>query len=94
MALSSMAEARHRDGRSFGELLMGAVQSSLLLIIVVGGLVVFFTVLMELLARAGIMSTLFGLTDRILSLAGFPPELSAALVSGLFEVTLGARSMR
>ncbi|WP_379146553.1 sporulation integral membrane protein YlbJ [Paenibacillus sp. sgz500992] len=92
MALSSMAEARRRDGRSFGELLMGAVQSSLLLIIVVGGLVVFFTVLMELLARAGIMSTLFGLTDRILSLAGFPPELSAALVSGLFEVTLGARS--
>lgn len=92
MALNSMAEARRKDGRSFGELLKGAIQSSLQLIIVVGGLVVFFTVLMELLARAGIMSSLFGLTDRLLSLAGFPKELSAALISGLFEVTLGARS--
>lgn len=47
---------------------------------------------MELLARAGIMSMLFSTTGRLLSLAGFPPGLSAALVSGLFEVTLGARS--
>ncbi|UQZ33329.1 sporulation integral membrane protein YlbJ [Paenibacillus sp. PK3_47] len=92
MALRSMAEARRKDGRSIGELLKGAIQSSLQLIIVVGGLVVFFTVLMELLDRAGIMSSLFTFTDRLLSLAGFPEEMSAALVSGLFEVTLGARS--
>ncbi|MNC24724.1 Sporulation integral membrane protein YlbJ [compost metagenome] len=87
-----MAEARQRDGRSVGELLKGAVQSSLQLIIVVGGLVVFFNVLMELMDRAGIMSALFSFTGSLLSLAGFPAELSAALVSGLFEVTLGARS--
>lgn len=92
MALRSMAEARRKDGRSFGELLKGAIQSSLQLIIVVGGLVVFFTVLMELLDRAGVMSSLFAFTDRLLSLAGFPKEMSAAIVSGLFEVTLGARS--
>jgi sporulation integral membrane protein YlbJ len=91
-ALDAMAEARRKDGRSLGELLRHAIQSSLQLIIVVGGLVVFFNVLMELLARAGIMSTLFSITGRLLSLAGFPPGLSAALVSGLFEVTLGARS--
>lgn len=53
-----MEEARRKDGRSFGELLKGAIQSSLKLIIVVGGLVVFFNVLMELLARAGILSSL------------------------------------
>jgi nucleoside recognition membrane protein YjiH len=87
-----MAEARRKDGRSLGELLRNAIQSSLQLIIVVGGLVVFFNVLMALMARAGIMSALFGLTGRLLSLAGFPPELSSALVSGFFEVTLGARS--
>ncbi|CQR58069.1 sporulation integral membrane protein YlbJ [Paenibacillus riograndensis] len=91
-ALSSMAEARRRDGRSVGELLKGAVQSSLQLIIVVGGLVVFFNVLMEMMDRAGIMSALFSFTGRLLSLAGFPAELSTALVSGLFEVTLGTRS--
>lgn len=92
LALNSMAEARRRDGRSFGELLKSAVQSSLQLIIVVGGLVVFFNVLMELLTRAGIMSALFSLIGSLLSLAGFPPQLSAALASGFFEVTIGARS--
>lgn len=91
-ALYAMAEARRSDGRTLGELLKSAVTSSLQLIIVVGGLVVFFNVLMELLARAGVMSALFSVTGRLLSLAGFPQELSAALVSGLFEVTLGARS--
>lgn len=92
LALSSMAEARRKDGRSLGELLKGAVQSSLQLIIVVGGLVVFFNVLMELLSRAGIMAALFAAAGHLLSLAGFPPDLSAALTSGFFEVTLGARS--
>lgn len=91
-ALHAMAEARRSDGRTLGELLKSAITSSLQLIIVVGGLVVFFNVLMELLARAGVMSALFSATGRLLSLAGFPPELSRALVSGLFEVTLGARS--
>lgn len=89
-ALAAMKEARRRDGRSLGELLQGAVASSLRLIIVVGGLVVFFNVLMTLLGRAGIMDTLFRLTGSLLSLAGFPQELSQAVVSGLFEVTLGA----
>lgn len=92
VALSAMAEARKRDGRSLGELLRSAVQSSLQLIIVVGGLVVFFNVLMELLARAGIMSSLFHGIGHLLSWVGFPQELTQALVSGLFEVTLGARS--
>ncbi|WP_342562878.1 sporulation integral membrane protein YlbJ [Paenibacillus sp. FSL R7-0345] len=92
LALSSMAEARRRDGRSFGELLKSAIQSSLQLIIVVGGLVVFFNVLMELLTRAGIMSVLFSVLGGVLSLAGFPAQLSAALASGFFEVTIGARS--
>ncbi|WP_340025636.1 sporulation integral membrane protein YlbJ [Paenibacillus sp. FSL K6-1096] len=91
-ALNAMAEARRSDGRTLGELLKSAVASSLQLIIVVGGLVVFFNVLMELLAQAGVMSALFSMTGGLLSLAGFPQELSAALVSGLFEVTLGARS--
>ncbi|NGM84749.1 sporulation integral membrane protein YlbJ [Paenibacillus sp. 7124] len=91
-ALASMAEARRRDGRSFGELLKEAVQSSLHLIIVVGGLVVFFTVLMELLNRAGVMSFLISLTGGLLSLFRFPAGLNEAITSGFFEVTLGAKA--
>lgn len=91
-ALLAMAEARRKDGRSFGELLKGAIQSSLQLIIVVGGLVVFFNVLMVLLDRTGILSTLFTATGQLVSLVGWPPELAQALISGFFEVTIGARS--
>jgi len=91
-AFSSMAEARRRDGRNLGELLKGAVQSSLNLIIVVGGLVVFFNVLMEVLERAGIMASFFMYTGYMLDSIGFPAGLSQALVNGLFEVTIGARS--
>ncbi|MFD1776037.1 sporulation integral membrane protein YlbJ [Paenibacillus rhizophilus] len=90
-AFASMAEARRRDGRTLGELLKGAVQSSLHLIIVVGGLVVFFTVLMELLNRAGVMAFLFSVIGRFLSLFGFPGGLAEAITSGFFEVTLGAK---
>ncbi len=92
IAFIAMAEARRKDGRGFGELLKGAVQSSLQLIIVVGGLVVFFNVLMELLARAGIMPHMVGFTGQLLSLIGVSPELGQAMVSGFFEVTFGARS--
>nr|WP_312001238.1 sporulation integral membrane protein YlbJ [Paenibacillus forsythiae] len=91
-AFASMAEARRRDGRTLGELLKGAVESSLKLIIVVGGLVVFFTVLMELLNQAGAMAFLFSAIGRFLSVFGFPPGLAEAVTSGFFEVTLGAKA--
>ena len=92
IAFSAMAEARRKDGRNLGELLKGAVQSSLQLIIVVGGLVVFFNVLMELLNKAGIMASLYNLIGHLLTFLGGPQELAQALGNGLFEVTLGARS--
>lgn len=89
-ALSAMAEARRADGRSFGEVLTQAVQSSLRLMVVVGGLVVFFTVLMELLRQAGILPMLYKLVSAVLSLLGASPGLAESIVSGTFEVTLGA----
>lgn len=91
-AFAAMHQARMQDGRSMGEMLRQAVESSLKLIIVVGGLVVFFSVFLELLTQAGIMRSLYFILDQMLTAVGFPPSLSEALVGGLFEVTLGARS--
>lgn len=91
-AFQSMHKARMEDGRTLGELLLQAVQSSFQLIIVVGGLVVFFSVFLELLTQARIMSGLYWMMERGLNLAGLPESLSQSLVGGLFEVTLGARS--
>ncbi|MEC0239210.1 sporulation integral membrane protein YlbJ [Paenibacillus dokdonensis] len=91
-AFAAMHQARMQDGRSMGEMLRQAVESSLKLIIVVGGLVVFFSVFLELLTQAGVMRILYFILDQMLTAVGFPPSLSEALVGGLFEVTLGARS--
>jgi sporulation integral membrane protein YlbJ len=91
-AMQAMHQARLRDGRSFGEMLRDALQSSLKLILVVGGLVVFFCVVLEVLTKSHIMTGLYLGIDAVLQLVAFPPELSQAIVNGLFEVTLGAKS--
>ncbi|MDF2720393.1 MAG: rane protein [Paenibacillus sp.] len=91
-AMQAMHRARLRDSRTFGEMLNDALQSSLRLIMVVGGLVVFFCVVLEVLTLSHVMSGLYAAVSAVLQLAGVKPELSQAVVNGLFEVTLGAKS--
>ncbi|OAB46294.1 sporulation integral membrane protein YlbJ [Paenibacillus glacialis] len=90
-ALRAMHQARIEDGRNLGQLIQDAIQSSLKLVIVVGGLVVFFSVFLELLTQANIMTGLYFIIEQVLSFMGMPPALSKSLVGGIFEVTLGAR---
>lgn len=91
-ALHAMHEARLLDGRSLGKLLQDSVQSALKLMIVVGGLVVFFSVVMEMLTHAGLVSSLAELLKLLMGIIGLPPTLADAVVYGLFEVTLGSRA--
>ncbi|MFC4811070.1 sporulation integral membrane protein YlbJ [Paenibacillus sp. GCM10023250] len=91
-AIRAMHEARLQDGRSLGTLLQDAVQAALRLMIVVGGLVVVFSVVMELLRQTGGIGVLAAAIRLLLGFAGMPDALSDAVVSGLFEVTLGARA--
>ncbi|SEN86366.1 sporulation integral membrane protein YlbJ [Paenibacillus sp. OV219] len=91
-AIRAMHTARMMDGRSLGTLLQDAVQAALRLMIVVGGLVVVFSVIMELLRQAGGIEMLAIGVRGLLGLISVPPALSDAVVNGLFEVTLGARS--
>ncbi|SFI99253.1 sporulation integral membrane protein YlbJ [Paenibacillus sp. UNC496MF] len=91
-AIRAMHEARMLDGRSLGTLLQDSVQAALRLMIVVGGLVVVFSVVMELLRQTGGIGVLAAAVRLLLGFAGVPAALSDAVVSGLFEVTLGARA--
>ncbi|MCQ6559147.1 sporulation integral membrane protein YlbJ [Paenibacillus mendelii] len=91
-AITAMHRARLLDGRSTGTLLQEAVQAALRLMIVVGGLVVFFSVVMELLTMVGMIGTIAELFRIVMSTLGMPASLSEAVVNGLFEVTLGART--
>jgi sporulation integral membrane protein YlbJ len=88
-ALAAMHRARAADGRPAGRLLQDAVGAALRLNIVVGGLVVFFSVVMELLARAHMLDLLAAMLQPLLQSAGLP---ASAFVNGLFEVTLGAKA--
>ncbi|GGG04968.1 sporulation integral membrane protein YlbJ [Paenibacillus abyssi] len=90
-ALIAMHEARLRDNRPFGKLMTDAIQSALRLMMVVGGLVVFFSVVMEVLSNAGMVSFLSSFIQSLFVAAGLPERLSDAIINGLFEVTLGAR---
>ncbi|ANS77259.1 sporulation integral membrane protein YlbJ [Paenibacillus yonginensis] len=91
-ALLAMHEARMADGRELGELLSQAITSSLRLMTVVGGLVVFFSVFLEVLTASGVMSLLYGSLRSLLSVIGLPSALAEPFMSGLFEVTLGAKN--
>lgn len=91
-AFNSMHDARLRDGRSLGEMLLHGVKSALQLNMVVGGLVVFFSVVMEVMTSAHIMNFLYIGINAILNLFGLPPTLSQAVANGFFEVTLGAKA--
>jgi sporulation integral membrane protein YlbJ len=91
-ALRAMHWARLADGRSFGTLLKVAVYQALQLVLVIGGLVVFFSVVIEVMTAAHIMSVLHALINALFKLVAIPPALTQAIVNGLFEVTLGAKA--
>jgi sporulation integral membrane protein YlbJ len=91
-AIRAMHNARLMDGRPIGTLLQDAVQAALRLMIVVGGLVVFFSCVMALLTKTGAIGALAGAIEAVMSAFRIPPALAGAVVNGLFEVTLGAKS--
>lgn len=91
-AFQAMHQARLLDGRPFGILLTQAIRQSLGLIFVVGGLVVFFSVVLEVLTAGRVMDVFYMLIHSVLRLAGFPGDLSGAVMKGIFEVTLGAKA--
>ncbi|WP_138495327.1 sporulation integral membrane protein YlbJ [Paenibacillus pinistramenti] len=91
-ALLAMHEARIADGRELGQLLSQAILTSLRLMTVVGGLVVFFSVFLEILSASGAMAVLYEGLQRLLPLLGLPSSLAEPFMSGIFEVTLGAKN--
>lgn len=91
-AFNAMHEARLKDRRPLGLLLKQAIRSSLQLVFTIGGLVVFFSVVLEILSLSNLLVVLSLMIELPLRATGIPDILSKAIVEGLFEVTLGAKS--
>ena len=90
-AFKEMHMARIQDKRPFGEILGDAILSSITTLVMVGGFIIMFSVLTKLLFLVGITPVIALLFKHILSILALPIELGLPLLSGMFEITIGAQ---
>jgi sporulation integral membrane protein YlbJ len=90
-ALRLLHKERLKDGRPIGQLLGDAVQSSVKTLLMIGGFIILFSVLNQLLILIGITSILAVFISIILTFFKLPSDLSIPFISGIFEITLGAK---
>lgn len=89
-AFREMHHTRLSDSRPFGKIVGDAVINSIQTLVMVGGFIIFFSVFTKLLYIAGITPAIAALFQYILQLFTMPVDLALPLLSGLFEITLGA----
>lgn len=91
-ALQAMHRARLADRRPFGKLMGDAVQSALTTLFMIGGFIIVFSVIIQLFQAIHLTAFIIQVLAFVLGPFGVPPALSQSIVSGLFEVTLGAQA--
>jgi sporulation integral membrane protein YlbJ len=91
-AADAMVEARVQDGRPFGQVLGDAVRESISTLLMVGGLIILFAVLIDLLRHVGAVQVLATVLAWALHPLGVNRAVAEALVSGLFEITIGVQA--
>ncbi|MCX7780766.1 MAG: sporulation integral membrane protein YlbJ, partial [Negativicutes bacterium] len=89
-AFRALYNARQEDKRSIGQLLGDSVKSSMNTILLIGGFIIVFSVILRIVSVVGLTSCLNTIFAALLSAIGFSANLAPALVSGLFEIDLGA----
>jgi len=90
-ALHSMAEARRADGRPFGAILAWSVQNAMETLLRIGGYIILFGVIVRALTLIGLPPLLESLAAPLSSRLHWPDGLVSALLTGLVEMTNGAR---
>lgn len=89
-ALRALYKAKQEDKRSLGQLLGDSVKTSMNTILLIGGFIILFSVFLQILALLGITGLLTTAFASLLHLINFDSSLAPAMVSGLFEIDLGA----
>ena len=88
---TAMFEARKKDGRPMGQLMGDAVRTSVNTLLLIGGFIILFAVIIRILTIVGIVGVFAAMIMRILAPLGLDPALTPAIISGIFEVTLGSQ---
>ena len=92
-AFQSMHHARITDGRKFGKMMGDAVMTSTETLMMIGGFIIVFSVILAIITKLKITLALASLIKLLLIPLGLSGELSQSIIYGLFEVTLGAKSI-
>lgn len=90
-ALREMHRTRLRQRRPLGEIASNAVVNSIKTLVMVGGFIILFSVLTKMLFLAGITPLAASFLQDGLRILSLPVDLSLPLLSGFFEITLGAQ---
>ncbi|KHF40798.1 sporulation integral membrane protein YlbJ [Halalkalibacter okhensis] len=90
-AFHLLHEERIKDGRPIGKLLGDAVQSSVRTLLMIGGFIILFSVLNKILSLVGVVALLGSFFSVVLTFFHLPSDLNSSIISGLFEMTLGAQ---
>jgi len=90
-ALRALVEAREADGRALGKLLGDAARNSVNTLLMIGGFIILFSVIIRILAAAGILRLLAAAALGVLGPLGLTPSLAEPLVGGVLEITIGSR---
>ena len=89
-ALRALYKAKQEDQRSLGQLLGDSVKNSMNTILLIGGFIILFSVFLQILEVLGVTEVLTTAFAGLLNVIGFSTNLAPAMVSGLFEIDLGA----
>ncbi|MFA9557342.1 sporulation integral membrane protein YlbJ [Evansella sp. AB-rgal1] len=90
-AVKLMHQERLNDTRPFGKLMGDSVHSAIQTLLMIGGFIILFSVLNQILEIINIAAILSFFISIILTTIQMPIELSPAIISGIFEITLGSQ---
>lgn len=92
-AFSRMHQTRISETRPFGQLIGDAVLSSVQTLLIIGGFIILFSVFTSLLQIIHIVDLIQLLALPLLELIHLPSEIVPSLVTGFFEITMGAEAV-
>jgi len=89
-AFQEMHTARLDQLKPVGEILGDSVIHSIKTLVKVGGFIVLFSVLTKILFLVGVSPFFAKILEKILVFLALPADFALPLISGLFEITIGA----
>lgn len=87
----TLSTPQPQQQKPLGQHLGDAVYSSVKTLVMIGGFIILFSVINKLLFLSGVSEWLSSILEKGLQFISQPGELALPIISGIFEITLGAQ---